>query len=457
MKLVKKMVTLVMTLALTFAGVLPVMAAENHSSEITVEGLSGTSTQINIYKMIGLDEKQNQWVISPWAKDYVKEDADGAYHYDLENIMVPEKASDSKLTSERSVTFSSLDTGAYLITIADTTGVTQYSKAVATTYSYKEETGLVANRAVTVVAKSTTSKTDKKQSETAGVEGDNVVEVGSKISYSITAVVPYFDGEDDTFWISDTLTGATYNQDAVVMMGQKVLVANKDLQQAASKTEGETFRYDLSALLEKNQYAGETIRLEYTATAMAADEITNVASASNNPDGNVPTVVAYTGKALVEKQNEDAVALVGATFVLFREKDGKAEFAIVKDGYLSGWTHEEKKATELVTNQKGQIVVKGLNVGTYYVKELIAPEGYGVSNPHKVVDTKYAGKINVEKVQGPNGITVEGTTVVKDSKLAALPFTGGIGSVVFVLLGMGCVAAGTGLVLYRKKKNVKAV
>lgn len=456
MKLAKKIVTLALALVLVVGTGIPAKAAENNTSQITVEGLSGTSTQINIYKMIGLDEPQNQWVVESWAKDYVKVTAEGKYQYDLENVVLPEKVSDSTMTSKRSVTFSGLSAGAYLITITDTTGVTQYNNAVATTYQYNKETALIENRAVTVVAKSSTSKTDKKQCENAGVAGDDVVEVGSEISYTIAAVVPYFDGEHKDFWISDTLTGAAYNNDAVVMMGQEVLIANKDLQQAASKTESETFRYDLSSLLTDNRFAGQTIYVTYTATALASDTISNVASASNNPKGNMPTVTAYTGKAVIEKQGEDATPLAGAEFVLFREKAGKPEYAVVKDGYLSKWVTEEKKATRLVTDKNGLVEVKGLNVGTYYVTELVAPEGYGVSNPDKVGDTEYAGRITVEKLQGEDGVVVEGTTIVKDSKLAALPFTGGEGCIMFVLLGAGLVAGGTGLMLYRRKKYAQA-
>ena len=96
--------------------------------------------------------------------------------------------------------------GAYLITVVDTTGVTTYNNGVATTYAYNEESGLIQPKQAEIFAKSFGSKTEKTQTEEAGVADDAVVEVGSVISYEISTVIPYIDGDDDTFWISDTLT-----------------------------------------------------------------------------------------------------------------------------------------------------------------------------------------------------------------------------------------------------------
>lgn len=430
--------------------------AKETGASLMVKGLSGATTEIRLYQMIGLDEAQNQWVVKDWAKDYVKIDKEGTYSYDLSRITVPKKADKSLTTSEQKAVFSGLEMGAYLVTIADTTGDTTYYNGVAVTYEYDDDTYLIKPRQGEMVAKSYTSKTLKTQQETAGVTGDDVVEAGSTISYEITTVIPYSDGTTNpTFWISDTLSGAIYNGDGEAKIGERVVIKNSDLQVAESKKETETFRYDLSSLLKDNQYAGQTLRFVYTATVSAADEVTNVASASNNPQGNMPITTAYTGKVWITKYGEASEKLQGAKFILFRIIDGKAQYAVLQDGYLKAWDSDRKKATEVVTDKKGSAVVKGLNVGTYYVTETVAPKGYRVENAKKVNEIFYAGKVVVEKSVEKKNVLVEGKIAVTDSKLPALPYTGGSGIVLFYTIGGLLLAGGISCGVLAKKKYAK--
>ena len=450
----KKLLALILGFVLLLGGAMTTSAQEAQAS-VTVKGLSGTTTEIRLYKMIGLDDTQNNWVVEQWAKNYVKVDEKGQYSYDLSQVSVPAQPTDSKTTSETQVTFSGLDMGAYLITVVDTTGVTTYNNGVATTYEYNEESGLIQPKQAEIFAKSFGSKTEKTQTEEAGVADDAVVEVGSVISYEISTVIPYFDGEDDTFWISDTLTGATYNNDAVAMIGNQVVFDKDSLKTDATKTESETFRYDMSSLLEGNQYAGQTLRLVYTATVLGADQVTNVASASNNPQGNMPTTVVYTGKATITKYGEDKEKLSGAKFILFCEREAKIQYAVIENGYLKSWTTDKKKASQVTTDKNGVAVIKGLNVGSYYVEETQAPKGYSVANPESFKGNFYAGKIEIEKLVKDKEVLVEGKTSVTDSKLMVLPSTGGMGTTIFFIGGATLACIGAGGYLVFKKKNEK--
>lgn len=457
MKQRKKILALVMA-AVFLLGISTTVFAKETGASLTVKGLSGTVTEIRLYQMIGLEEEQNQWMIKDWAKKYVKIDKTGQYSYDLTQLSVPQTPDKSLRTSENKAVFGGLETGAYLVAIVDTTGVTTYQNGVVRTYEYDEDSHLIKPTQGEMVAKSHTSKTLKTQQETVGITGDDVVEVGSIISYEITTVIPYSDEvANQTFWLSDTLSGAAYNGDGEAKIGDRVVIKNQDLQTEEGKTEAETFRYDLSSLLKDNQYAGQTLRFVYTATVLATDEVKNVASASNNPQGNMPLTTAYTGKVSITKYGEAEETLQGANFILFRIHERTPEYAVIKNGYLKEWSTDRKDATEVVTDKKGTAVIKGLNVGIYYVTETVAPKGYSVENTQKVNDVSYAGKAVVEKITENQKVSVEGKVTVSDSKLPVLPYTGGKGIVWFYVMGILLLSAGVTCAVLAKKKYAKKV
>ena len=103
----------------------------------------------------------------------------------------------------------------------------------------------------------------------------------------------------------------------------------------------------------------------------------------------------------------------------------------------------EGKVTEVFTKADGTVKVQGLDVGTYYFKEKTAPEGYSVNqNQSEAI-------LAVEDGKAADVITAD--TSMTDTKLSALPSTGGIGTTIFTIGGCAIMIVAAGL--FNKKKN----
>ncbi|HEL2052610.1 TPA: SpaH/EbpB family LPXTG-anchored major pilin [Streptococcus suis] len=93
------------------------------------------------------------------------------------------------------------------------------------------------------------------------------------------------------------------------------------------------------------------------------------------------------------------------------------------------WVSEEGQAFKFISSTEGKFEVKGLKAGTYYLKETKAPEGYALPSD----------KIPFQVSQGSWGSdeTVNTTNFqqVKNKKVT-IPQTGGIGTLVFTVVGL---------------------
>ena len=192
----------------------------------------------------------------------------------------------------------------------------------------------------------------------------------------------------------------------------------------------------------------------------------------------------YTYQFLLTKtdSSDNSIALGGAVFELYRKRGGVTEYATGKDGSvidLTGWTRDESSAARLTSGQtgaaKGRFGIRGLDSGTYYVKELRAPDGYRAGDDVKVVITAgmkdqngIKGKLDSLKIsveqegktrthdsaskenrQDPYGVLLEEGTVrsnVTNRSSVLLPVTGGTGTAIFYVAGI-TAAAMAGIVL----------
>ena len=116
------------------------------------------------------------------------------------------------------------------------------------------------------------------------------------------------------------------------------------------------------------------------------------------------------------------------------------------------------------TSNPGQLQLSGLDVGTYYLKEIKAPDGYNLlAQPVKITITD-GGETNAGTTAPADGIVddenattgyVSGTTITNTQGFT-LPTTGGMGTVLFtaggvVLMGAGLVL----LVVFLRRRRAK--
>lgn len=332
--------------------------------------------------------------------------------------------------------------------------------------------------------------------------------IGDTVTYQLTSKVPDMTGYNSyTFKFSDTLSkGLDLKEVLSVKVGNTTLTAKK------SGTNTYALAYDqakrtLTVTLNDfyNSYknhTGETITVVYTATlnkdaVIGMNPNTNkaVVEYSNDPTTggtgtSEPSIVdVHTFdftiyKYYLKDQNnkEDKTALAKAEFELYKGNtegtaaDEQAKVNIVDEGegvYRQA-TADEAKATgftsaKIVSDADGKVLVKGLDAGTYYLRETKAPEGYNklLSDIKVEIKANYdpkTGKLTSYSVDYTyNGTTTTGKEI-KDTKTspevavenktgAQLPSTGSKGALMVTLAGIVLFGVLTASKAFGKKKT----
>lgn len=189
------------------------------------------------------------------------------------------------------------------------------------------------------------------------------------------------------------------------------------------------------------------------------------------PDDKVVVFTYELDTTKVDK-NDSGKKLEGAKFKLYRVSGKEKQYAQVTDGKVSGWTTTEAGAAELSSNAQGVFKVAGLDDGTYYLEETVAPDGYNkLTEPITVV-------ISANTTNGQNwtnydmtplikiDVTANGTSgtgdaetgvasiTVANAKGNTLPSTGGMGTVLLYVAGIAVfVLAGATLVMALRRRN----
>lgn len=503
----------------------------NSTATIVVEGVENSGT-VTAYKVIDVNfDTTNQQPLDPvytwdanvaaWLrghdtyKSYVEENGNGVttdftgapnieqFVDDLANAIKREDGISVGFSKEEpwsnntdgSYEFEGMGMGAYLILV--TGGVDIYSPAFTNVYpSFNTDT-----KAWELAA----SKVDvSPKSETPGLVkdvDDPTVAIGDTVKYTVTITVPQYPNNalDKRFAFGDRLPeGLSLVGDSVKIYAGSTEDADNEITtyfEATEKEEldeGVTFEYyakDYDNLM--REHPGLTTILVTYNAAVDSDaydykdgmENTAYLEYDNDPydDTGYRTItdneIVYTYALEITKRDDDGeevVYLPGAEFTLKRhDPEGTMKFVKESDGIYHVAAQDEANTDvavdRVVSNSEGIIQIKGLDVGTYTLTEVKAPDGYTLpSNPNTTITLSEGGK--------PDGtldsIEADGTKVIKGSVGVDgtddnqgnvgisnstsdfdLPQTGGIGTVIFTVAGILIMSGAVILLVTASKKK----
>ena len=142
----------------------------------------------------------------------------------------------------------------------------------------------------------------------------------------------------------------------------------------------------------------------------------------------------------------------GTTYYATANPAKDDEGSVIDGNYkITGWVEMtgDKVPTEaatFVTPENGKLDIDGLDLGTYYLRETKAPDGYNLlADPIEITIVDNAGgSALAPKVEIP-------VEYVENSSGVELPSTGGMGTTIFYTLG-GLLAVGAVVLLVTKKR-----
>ena len=388
---------------------------------------------------------------------------------------------------DRTASISGLTMGVYLVTATGGTAVYRPTVAMITpvesggSWTITENAQVGLKSSPVSLVKTITAVNAASDNVVSGDGKRAVAGVGDTVSYKLEVDVPEYPSQSVSriFTIADTMpNGLTLQTDGIKVVDQtgNEITITTGLITATERTL--TINLDNSDLITGKTKLVVTYDAKLNANAPLG-EAGNVNTASltysNNPyDADsaktvVDTATVYIfGIEVAKVAKGTKTGLQGAVFEL-KLKDTTQKIGFTGSG--GTYTKAADGTAALTTGMDGKLTLKGLAPGTYKLKETKAPAGYVLSAAETeitIADTNFNGIPDSKEQPTTDTTTTDTTTTqttekdkdnglvsitVENTKGFTLPRTGGIGTVLFSMIGIVLMGSGVLLVAVFLRKR----
>lgn len=343
----------------------------------------------------------------------------------------------------------------------------------------------------TIVPKDDTISITKQVKATgdADFKDETITNIDDTVTYEIVAELPEY-GADIVndgiiYTLTDTLpAGVTFVDSSIeVTVKEKGGAYSTKTFATASHTSG-TITANITDYATNINGKYDEIKITYKAVLnkdAVIEGLGNVNTATLTYSSKVDETATATAYAKVytlgldiKKVDADntTIALTGAEFEVYKDDTGTGDpikfvditgggdiqrYRVATQAEIAGGTPTTTtiKVTESVA-KKGMLMIDGLNDTKYYLKETKAPTGYNLPKDLFEIEVKPTdpddyNATGTELAFDGNRLSKE----IKNSTGIDLPVTGGIGTVIFTVVGLLLMAGAAYFLLFSRKRSTK--
>ncbi len=461
MRKMKKLASLMLALVMVFSMAMTVTAAKGTNSddgEITIENAvkGQTYTIYEILKLESYDTDKDAYsykATDDWSTFINGTDIKGTY------VEVDDQGYVTWKTGASASGFAALaKTYAKGLSnnqgqVEATSGTVEFTNLNLGYYLVDSTLGAVCsldttNPTVTIKEKNGKPTVDKEVEENSNKEwgAKNDASIGDTVNYKTT--INAIDGEPTNYVLHDKMSeGLTFNPKSVKVTVNGVNLETGWTLKTEGLTDGCTFEISFTDV-----NPNDVIVVTYSAVlnekaVIYENKNTNDTwlSYGNESKTENAHTDTYTYKFDLVKTDSSDKVLEGAEFKLYDAQTGGNEIKLVEES--EGVYRVDAKGS--ATIKAGQVIIKGLDSGTYWLEETKAPEGFNKLADRVEVKIE---KANLDATVNDDTWTNGGVHVINKTG-TELPSTGGMGTTVFYVLGSILVIGAAVLLITRRRMS----